>query len=103
MIAYPHLISHQLLHLLSRHDIQSDDCLGRPFDPYRHEAIGTGHDVAQPSQAVLQVCRRGWMQGTVPTMTNAPKHKTENARRRNPLVLTGWSCTRYCGMTIQAS
>jgi molecular chaperone GrpE len=57
------MISHQLLHLLSRHDIQPDDCLGRAFDSHRHEAVGIGWDAAQPSQAVLQVCRRGWLKG----------------------------------------
>lgn len=57
------MISQQLLLLLSHHDIQADHCLGRPFDPHRHEAIGVGRDDAQPSQAVLQVCRKGWMKG----------------------------------------
>ena len=57
------MISEQLCHLLCRHDTKPDDCLGQPFDPYRHEAIGVGHDPAQPNQAVLQVCRRGWVKG----------------------------------------
>jgi molecular chaperone GrpE len=57
------MISLQLLQLLHRHDIKPDDCLGRPFDPHRHEAIGTGHDVARPAHVVLKVCRRGWVRG----------------------------------------
>jgi molecular chaperone GrpE len=57
------MLSLQLLQLLHRHDIRPDDCLGRPFDPHRHEAIGTGHDAAQPAHMVLKVCRRGWMRG----------------------------------------
>lgn len=57
------MISGQLRHLLSRHDIKPDDCLGQAFDPHRHEAIGVGRDGAQPDQAVLRVCRRGWMRG----------------------------------------
>ena len=44
------MISLQLLQLLHRHDIKPDDCLGRPFNPHRHEAIGTGHDAAQPAR-----------------------------------------------------
>jgi len=57
------LISRQLLHLLSRHDIRPDDCLGRLFDPHRHETIGTEHDASQPADVVLKVSRRGWMRG----------------------------------------
>jgi molecular chaperone GrpE len=57
------MISLQLLQLLHRHDIKPDDCLGRPFDPHRHEAIGTAHDAAQPSHVVLKVSRRGWIRG----------------------------------------
>ena len=57
------MISQQLLHVLSQHGVQPDDCLGQAFNPHRHEAIGVGHDVGHPSQAVLRVCRRGWIKG----------------------------------------
>lgn len=57
------MVSSQLLHLLSRHDIRPDDCLGQPFDPQRHEAIGTRRDATQPAHVVLEVARRGWMRG----------------------------------------
>ena len=37
----------QLRQLLRQHGIESEDSLGQPFDPYRHEALSTCNDPAQ--------------------------------------------------------
>jgi molecular chaperone GrpE len=53
----------QLQHLLHRHGVESEEIVGKPFDPRRHEALSQGHDPAQPDQAVLEVVQRGYQRG----------------------------------------
>ena len=50
----------QLQQLLRRHGVESEEIVGKPFDPHRHEALSQGHDPAQPDQAVLEVVQRGY-------------------------------------------
>ena len=50
----------QLQQLLCRHGVESEEIVGKPFDPHRHEALSQGHDPAQPDQAVLEVVQRGY-------------------------------------------
>jgi molecular chaperone GrpE len=52
---------HQLLH---RHGIEAEDSLGQPFDPQRHEAIGSRKDVSQPDHVILETAQRGYRRGT---------------------------------------
>jgi molecular chaperone GrpE len=54
----------QLQQLLRQHGIESEEMVGKPFDPHRHEALSTGHDPAQPDHAILQVIQRGYRKGT---------------------------------------
>ena len=54
----------QLQQLLRQHGVESEEILGKPFDPHRHEALSQGHDPAQPDHAILQVIQRGYRKGT---------------------------------------
>jgi len=53
----------QLRALLRQHGIESDDILGRPFDPHQHEALSQRHDPAQPDHAILEMFQRGYRRG----------------------------------------
>ena len=53
----------QLQQLLYRHDIESVEDLGRPFNPHRHEAISVRYDPGQPDQSILEVAQRGYCRG----------------------------------------
>ena len=53
----------QMGQLLQRHGIEAVEDLGRPFDPYRHEAISVRHDPCQPDQIILEVPQRGYCHG----------------------------------------
>jgi molecular chaperone GrpE len=50
----------QLHQLLRQHDIEPEESLGLPFDPRRHEAVGSRRDASQPDHAVLEVYQRGY-------------------------------------------
>jgi molecular chaperone GrpE len=50
----------QLQQLLRQHGVESEEILGKPFDPHRHEALSQAHDPAQPGHAILQVVQRGY-------------------------------------------
>jgi molecular chaperone GrpE len=54
----------QLQQLLRQHGVESEEIVGKPFDPHRHEALSQGHDPAQPDHAILQVIQRGYRKGT---------------------------------------
>jgi molecular chaperone GrpE len=49
--------------ILRHHDIESEDSQGMPFDPERHEAIGSRHDPSKPDHAVLETAQRGYRRG----------------------------------------
>jgi len=53
----------QLQQLLRQHGVESDEIVGRPFDPHRQEALAQGHDPALPDHAVLTVLQRGYRRG----------------------------------------
>jgi molecular chaperone GrpE len=54
----------QQLHLLLRqHGIETEESVGQPFDPHRHEAVSQRHDPDQANQAVLEVFQRGYRRG----------------------------------------
>jgi molecular chaperone GrpE len=50
----------QVGQLLHRHGIEAVEDLGRPFDPYRHEAVSVRNDPNQPDQIILEVAQRGY-------------------------------------------
>jgi molecular chaperone GrpE len=54
----------QLQQLLRQHGVESEEIVGKPFDPHQHEALSQGHDSAQPDHAILQVIQRGYRKGT---------------------------------------
>jgi molecular chaperone GrpE len=54
----------QLKQLLRHHGVESDEIVGKLFDPHRHEALSQGHDPAQPDHVILQVVQRGYQKGT---------------------------------------
>ncbi len=54
----------QLQGLLQKHGVESEDCVGKPFDPHRHEALLQGHDPSQPDHSILEVVQRGYRMGT---------------------------------------
>jgi molecular chaperone GrpE len=37
----------QLQQLLRQHGVESEEIVGKPFDPHRHEALAQGHEVVQ--------------------------------------------------------
>ena len=53
----------QLQQLLRQHGIESEEIVGKPFDPHQHEALSQGHDPAQPDHAILEVVQRGYRKG----------------------------------------
>ena len=53
----------QLHQLLRQHGVESDEIVGRPFDPHRQEALVQGHDPAAPDHTVLSVLQRGYRRG----------------------------------------
>jgi molecular chaperone GrpE len=57
------IILHQLNQLLRRHGIESEDSLGHPFDPHRHEALRVRHDASKPDHTILEVFQRGYRRG----------------------------------------
>ena len=53
----------QLRLLLRQHGIETEEIVGQPFDPHRHEAVSQRHDPAQANHAVLEVFERGYRRG----------------------------------------
>jgi molecular chaperone GrpE len=53
----------QLNQLLRHHGIESEDSLGQPFDPHRHDALRVGHDASKPDHTILEVSQRGYRRG----------------------------------------
>jgi molecular chaperone GrpE len=53
----------QLRQLLRQHGVESEEIVGKPFDPHRQEALSQGHDPAQPEHAILNVVQRGYHRG----------------------------------------
>ena len=53
----------QLQQLLRQHGVVSEEIIGKPFDPHRHEALSQGHDPAKPDHAILEVVQRGYLRG----------------------------------------
>jgi molecular chaperone GrpE len=53
----------QLQLLLRQHGVESEEIIGKPFDPHRQEALSQGHDPAQPDHAILAVLQRGYRRG----------------------------------------
>ena len=50
----------QLQLLLRKHGVETEEILGKPFDPHQHEALSQRHDPAQPDHAILEVFQRGY-------------------------------------------
>ena len=53
----------QLRLLLRQHGIETEEIIGQPFDPHRHEAVSQRHDPAQANHAILEVFQRGYRSG----------------------------------------
>ena len=53
----------QLRLLLRQHGIETDESVGQPFDPQRHEAVLQRHDPDQANHAILEVFQRGYRRG----------------------------------------
>jgi len=53
----------QMGQLLHRHGIEAVEDVGRPFDPYRHEAVSVRNDPSQPDQIILEVVQHGYCLG----------------------------------------
>lgn len=58
-----HLTLQQMRQTLHRHGIEQEESLGKPFDAYRHEAIGARRDSTQPDHSVLEVVQSGYRRG----------------------------------------
>ena len=57
------MTSKQLQQLLRQHGVESEEIVGKLFDPHQHEALSQGHDPAQPEHAILEVVQRGYQRG----------------------------------------
>jgi len=55
------LVSKQLEDALARFGVVGFDSLGTPFDPVRHEAVGSRPDATIPAQHVAEEYQRGFM------------------------------------------
>ena len=53
----------QLRRLLRQHGIETEEIVGQPFDPRRHEAVSQRHYPAQADHAILEVFQRGYRRG----------------------------------------
>jgi molecular chaperone GrpE len=53
----------QLQQLLRQHGVESEEIIGKVFDPHRHEALSQGHDPAKPDHSILEVIQRGYQRG----------------------------------------
>ena len=53
----------QLQQLLRQHGVESEEIVGKPFDPHRHEALSQGHDPDQPDHTILELVQRGYRRG----------------------------------------
>jgi molecular chaperone GrpE len=53
----------QLHQLLSRHGIETEEAIGRPFDPHRHDAVAMRHDPSQPDHTVIEILQPGYRRG----------------------------------------
>jgi molecular chaperone GrpE len=53
----------QFKHILRQNDVEAEECQGMPFDPLRHEAIGSRHDPSKPDNIVLETAQRGYRRG----------------------------------------
>lgn len=53
----------QLQQLLRQHGVESEEIIGKPFDPHRHEALSQGLDATQPDHVILEVIQRGYQKG----------------------------------------
>ena len=53
----------QLQKLLRQHGIESDETVGRPFDPHQHDALSQGHNPALPAGTILEMFQRGYRRG----------------------------------------
>jgi len=53
----------QLRELLRRHGIEPEESLSQPFDPLRHEAVGSRTVPSQPDHIVLETFQRGYRRG----------------------------------------
>ena len=57
------MISQQLRRILQQNEVEAEESLGKPFDPLRHEAIGSRRDPSKPDQSVLETVQRGYRRG----------------------------------------
>jgi len=57
------MILQQLRRLLRQRGIEAEASLGKPFDPLRHEAIGSRHDASLPDHAILEIAQQGYHRG----------------------------------------
>lgn len=53
----------QLRLLLQRHGIESEESVGQPFDPHRHEAVSQRRDATQAGHSIIEVLQRGYRRG----------------------------------------
>jgi molecular chaperone GrpE len=53
----------QLRQILHQNDVDSEESLGKVFDPLRHEAMGSRHDPLKSDHTVLETAQRGYRRG----------------------------------------
>ena len=53
----------QLRNLLKQNELEPEESVGKPFDPSRHEAIGSRRDASKADNSVLEIAQRGYYRG----------------------------------------
>ncbi|MDR3460473.1 MAG: nucleotide exchange factor GrpE [Verrucomicrobiae bacterium] len=53
----------QLQQLLRQHGIESEEIIGKPFNPHLHEALSQRHDPTQADHTILEMFQRGYRRG----------------------------------------
>lgn len=53
----------QLRQLLRKHGIETEESVGQPFDPRRHEAVSQRAEPAHADHCILEVFQRGYRRG----------------------------------------
>ena len=56
-------VTNKFLQILSKHKVEQIKAEGEPFDPMRHQAVGTQPDPTVPEETVVNVYQKGYQMG----------------------------------------
>ena len=56
-------VTNKFLQILSKHKVEQIKAEGEPFDPMKHQAVGTQPDPTVPEETVVNVYQKGYQMG----------------------------------------